>query len=179
MFFEPVQIDSPEAREAKERYLEDQKWQQARENRPLLKPSPVERFAALLEKYEAGDLSAWWQLNREMTLKRDSKFYGDEFEPDLTTLPGWQEADLTTRKRIVEAAKRYISKGNPNTPAWLGTNIMHRPAFAGYRAFQLLLHEEPDWLSSISADVWKKWAPIILAFPIANVVESWSLNGNL
>ena len=170
LFFEPVQIDSPEAREAKERYLEDQKWQQARENRPLLKPSPVERFAALLEKYEAGDLSAWWQLNREMTLKRDSKFYGDEFEPDLTALPGWQEADLATRKRIVEAAKRYVLERDPETPSWLGTNILHHPAFAGYRALQLLLCEEPDWLFSVPADIWKKWAPIILAYPIANVV---------
>ena len=36
------------------------------QNIPLLDPPPKERVLQLLEKLEAGDLNAWWQLNMEM-----------------------------------------------------------------------------------------------------------------
>jgi hypothetical protein len=40
----------------------------------------------LLERYESGNLDAWWQLSRVLTLAPESTYYGDEFAADLTTM---------------------------------------------------------------------------------------------
>ena len=104
----------------------------------------------------------------EMTLEPDSQYYGTDYESDLTVLPGWKNADAVTRHRIVEAAKRYVLEQDPKIHDWLGKNIIHRPAFAGYRALQLLLQELPGFISSIPPGVWKQWASIILTYPISN-----------
>lgn len=164
----PVELNSPEAEKMKADYLEIQKWQKRDKERPLLSPPPAERIAGLLDECESDNSSAWWCLNMEMTLEPDSQYYGNEYESDLTVLPGWKNADTVTRHRIIEAAKRYILEQDPKTYEWLGKNIIHRPAFAGYRALQLLLQEIPDFISSVPANVWKKWAPIILTYPISN-----------
>lgn len=164
----PIELNSPEAEKMKADYLERQKWQKQDKERPLLNPPPAERIAGLLDECESGNSSAWWCLNRDMTLEPDSRFYGSDYESDLTALPGWKNADVVTRHRIVDAAKRYVLEQDPKTHDWLGKDIIHRPAFAGYRALQLLLQEIPHFISSLPADVWKKWAPIILAYPISN-----------
>ncbi len=160
---EPVELNSPKAQGMKADYLESQNWEEQKQ--PLLEPPPAKRIVTLLDKCESGNSAAWWRLTMEMTLEPDSTHYDDELESDLTILPGWKEADSITRARIVKAAERYVLEQDPETDEWLGTNILHRPAFAGYKALRLLLQEASDSLFSISAKVWKKWTPIILAYP--------------
>lgn len=164
----PIELNSPEAAKMKADYLETQKWLKRDKERPLLSPPPAERIAGFLNECESGNSSAWWRLNMEMTLEPDSQYYGDPLESDLTVLPGWKNADTVTRARIVEAAKIYVLEQDPKTHDWLGANIIYHPAFAGYRALQLLLHELPGFISTIPTDIWKKWAPIILAYPTSS-----------
>ena len=118
----------------------------------------------LLNQYESGDYSAWWKLNREMTLKPNSTHYrvNDEVESDLTVLPGWEAATPAIKQRIVEAAKSYLLNQDPETHQWLGMNTFYRPAVAGYRAFRLLSNDNQDFISNLPDTVWKKWAPTIL-----------------
>jgi predicted NACHT family NTPase len=161
---EPVVLGSPEAQRMKEGYLEAQKWQEGRSHdRPLVEPPPQERIAVLLDRFESGDVSAWWRLNLAMTPEPDRK-YPDDFELDLRELPGWKAAADPTRARAVAAAKQYIIAADPETPTWLGTNLWHRPAVAGYRALKLLLAEDPAFVESIPPNVWEKWAPTVLAY---------------
>ena len=148
----------------KETYLENQKWQNRERKRPLLNPLPAQRIAKLLDQCESGNYAAWWQLNMEMTLKPHSTRYGAELESDLTALPGWQSADDTTKHRIVEGAKKFLVEQDPETSKWLGANTFFRPALAGYRAFRLLLGEAADFIRQLDKSVWRKWAPIILAY---------------
>lgn len=164
----PVELDSPEAQKMKADYLERQERQERDRDRPLLDPPPAKRIATRLDECEAGNSATWWHLNLEMTLEPDSTQYGNELESDLTALPGWKTAETTTRARIVEAAKRYVLEQDPEAHQWLGTNTLHRPAFAGYRALRLLLQEAPGFISTIPTDVWKRWAPIILAYPTSS-----------
>lgn len=175
----PIELNSPEATKMKADYLETQKWLKRDKERPLLSPPPAERIAELLNEYESGNSSAWSHLNIEMTLEPDSQYYGDLLESDLTVLPGWKNADTVTRARIVESAKIYILEQDPKTHEWLGTNIIHHLAFAGYRALQLLLHELPGFISTIPTDIWKKWAPIILAYPTSSGVVDEEIHHNL
>ena len=177
---EPIELDSPKAKKMRERYLETKELLKKRNNRPQLDPPPAERIALLIDEFESGNTSAWWRLNMEMTLKPDSTHYGNEYESDLTSFPGWDEADVTTRLRIIAAAKRYLREGNPETERWLGTSgLLYRPAFAGYRAFRLILQEEPEFISTVPASVWEKWAPIILAHPSSFGVEDSTVQKEL
>jgi hypothetical protein len=139
-----------------------------REKTPLLDPPPKERVLQLLEKLEAGDLSAWWQLNMEMTLEPESQYYDNEFELDLTRLPGWQEADEATQRRIIEGAKKYVQQQDDVDYGWIGTNTFDRPALAGCRAFLLLLQESPYFLENLPSEIWKRWASVIVAAPSSN-----------
>ncbi|MBI3248296.1 MAG: hypothetical protein HYZ50_17455 [Deltaproteobacteria bacterium] len=176
----PIKLDSPEAQKERENYEEMQKWQnRKKEEKPLLDPPPEQRIATLLDQCEAGNLEAWWRLNMEMTLEPDSTHYGSELEADLTTLPGWKTAHSTIKARIIEVAKKYLLEQDPHTPDWLGKGIHHRPALAGYRALRFLLQKEPSWLSLLSSDIWKKWASIILAYPIASDVEEEKIQQTL
>ena len=162
----PITLNSPEATKMRQHYLKMQERLEKREKKKkLLDPPPATRIANLLARCESGDYEAWWQLTLDLTLKPDSERYGDEFEPDLTSLPGWSEANVLTRDRIIQAAINYISARDPEISQWLGTNTIYRPAFAGYKAFCLLLKERPHRFSSISHDTWVKWAPVIIAYP--------------
>jgi predicted NACHT family NTPase len=160
-----IELDSAQANQLKSNYLRMQEMQDRRRNPPLLDPPPKEIVLQRLEKLEAGDLNAWWQLNMEMTLKPDSTHYGSDFELDLTELPGWQEADEATQRRIIEGAKKYIQQQDDIDYRWIGTNTFNRPALAGYRALQLLLQESSVFFQNLPSKIWQRWAPVIIAAP--------------
>ncbi|MBE9189638.1 hypothetical protein IQ230_04515 [Gloeocapsopsis crepidinum LEGE 06123] len=174
-YFAPIELNSTQADKLRSDYLRMQEMQYRRQNPPLLEPPPKERVLRLLEKLEAGDLSAWSQLNMEMTRKPESKYDDNEFKLDLTKLPGWQEAEEPTRRRIIESAKKYVQYQDDINYDWIGTNTFNRPALAGCRAFQLLLKQNSDFLEHLSPEIWKKWAPVIIASPSSNPNEDFYL----
>ncbi|WP_416667183.1 NACHT domain-containing protein [Egbenema bharatensis] len=164
-----IDLNSARAVKVYTNYWQDQAWQSyTRQHNSLLEPPPKKRVLQCLDELELGDLSAWWRLNMEMTLKPESQYYGDEFELDLTQLPGWQEVDEITQRRIIEGAKKYIQQQNNISHEWIGTNAFDRPALAGCRAFLLLLQESPYFLGSLSPEIWEVWAPVIIAVPSSN-----------
>ena len=162
-YFSPVVIDSPEAQEMKVRYLEMQRWQQPRE-KVLVEPPPAERIKECLNAIESDDVEKWWHLCREMTLEPDSEYFRNEFDVDLRKLPGWISADVTTRSRIVQSAKKYILERDTEPDRWLGTNTLYYPAMAGYKAFYLLGEEDLAFILTLPVLIWQKWAPIIVAY---------------
>ena len=165
---ESIELDSPKADKLKAKYLKDQELLQSSPNKPpLLSPPPKERVLAALSQFENGTLDSWPHLCLEMTLLPTSTRYNAGFEVDITTLPGWKNADEVTKLRIIAAAKQYIYQGEPETDAWLGTNSFRCSALSGYKALRLIALKDPDFISTISADVWQKWAAIILDFPKA------------
>lgn len=97
----------------------------------------------------------------------NSIYYDDMllFKPNITTLPGWKEAESLTKTRIIEAAKVYIHKGDPKNSQWLGTDKFYYSTLAGYKALCLILQEAPEYISTIPNAVWKKWTPVILNYP--------------
>ncbi len=163
-WFAPVEIHSSQADELRARYCEWGEWQEEEEER-LVEPPPQERIAILLDRVEAGELDAWWRLNSEMTLEPTSACYGHELESDLTTLPGWIASDSTTRQRILNAAQQYLLRAQPASSEWLGTNTLHLPDFAGYRALRLLAAERTDTVDALPADRWQAWTPVIVGYP--------------
>ncbi|MDD4651244.1 MAG: hypothetical protein PHQ34_03340 [Methanothrix sp.] len=164
-----IEIKSHEADKLRERYQREQEYVDKKDKENTLDPSPSERVALLLDKFESGDPNAWWRLNMELSLEPDSVHYGNEFESDLTALPGWKSANTETKERIIKAAKKYLFESDPETQIWIGQNVFHRPAFAGYRALRLLQREVPSDIAILPINVWIKWAPTILSYPLFDV----------
>lgn len=162
---EAVELNSPAASKMKRNYEEAQKWARDEDEQPQLEPPPHARIARCLELFEAGQVDAWWWLNREMTLEDTSTHYGYGPESDLTELPGWANADDETKHRIIRAAERYLQERDPVTGEWLGQNKIHPPDFSGYRALCLLQRQAPERLVRLSVGVWQKWAPVVIGFP--------------
>jgi len=143
------------------------------EPEPTLDPPPKQRVLTALKRVEADQPQLWWQIVVEMKLMPTNKEYIHDriFESDITRLPGWKEAEANTKVRIIEAAKKYLNAGDPETQAWLDTNNFSHPPFAGYQALYLLAKQEPDFISQIVANTWIKWISVILKsinFPHGN-----------
>lgn len=170
-FVKPVDLNSPFAQKMRERAQTHRQREEQLNNRPVLEILPSERISELLDECESGNPSVWWQLNRVMKFREDGSGYFDEREPDLMAFPGWETAKDETRTRIIETAKHYVLHGEPETSTWLGTHIIYHPALAGYRALLLLLQHDSGFVLALPADIWHKWAPIILAYPKALGVQ--------
>jgi predicted NACHT family NTPase len=165
--FAAIELESDQAKELRANYIKGQEIEVLSQNNASqpLNPLPKDRIIMLLDMLETGDLSAWWRLNMEMTLQRNSKYYGDDFQLDLTKLIGWEEAEELTRKRIIEGAKNYVQHQNDISCDWIGTDKYNHAALAGCRAFHLLLKLSPDFFYALSPEIWKKWAPVVIATP--------------
>jgi hypothetical protein len=160
---DPVDLHSEFADKLRQDY---QRWSQWQERRPrareLITPPPSVRVQKCLDRFEAGEIDAWWHLNLQMTLSTETALC-DELEMDLFSLPGWNEATTITRGRIVNAARSYLRAKTPDPSSWVGTTTLHRPDLAGYRALLLLTSEDENFVTELSDDFWKQWAPVVLA----------------
>lgn len=162
---EAIELGSLRAQQEQARYLEQQEGLDEGEQQPLLKPSPRERVLETLSKIEPDQSNLWCSLCFELTLEIDSTHYGDPFGSSLTNLPGWIEAEDSTKEKILNAARLYLSDGDPENQAWLGTNNFRYSALLGYQALSLLLQKAPSFIFTLSAEEWQKWTAIILAYP--------------
>jgi predicted NACHT family NTPase len=161
----PIELGSQRAKEEKARYEESQRFLanlSKRDPIPLLEPPPKQRVIAVLEKIEAEKPELWWQLPTEMSLEPTSSHYHFCDKPDLTEFPGWIEAEVDTRKRVIETAKAYLDVGQSDIKKTLNTNHFTHDEFAAYQALYLLLKQEPEFLSTVSSQIWMKWTPVIL-----------------
>jgi predicted NACHT family NTPase len=170
-YLKPIELESVQAEGLRANYLKTQERKKRQRDIPLIEPPPKERVLQCLDKLEKGNLSAWSQLNMEMTLKPDSQVYNNELEWDLTKLPGWHNADKITRTRIIDGAKQYILKQDNIPYDWIGSDQFNRPALAGGRALQLILKKDPYFLETLSFDTWQRWVSVIVASPCERYCE--------
>jgi hypothetical protein len=167
---ELVELNSEIALKMKSDYANALKQQkefaemEAEHRPPLLDPPPKERVLKILERIEKGEKLFFW-LTQELSLESDSQFYSSDWEADATKLPGWAEADLQTRDRIIEAAKNHILHGDPENKEWVGTNSFQYSALGGFRALVLLLETAREFIQELNDEVWEKWAAIIALHP--------------
>ncbi len=158
----PIELNSPEAKETKEHCKKIEKY---KKEPPLIKPSPSKRIEKRLKDCEEGKYHIWWHLLQEMTLESRSQNYGYVYETVISSLPGWKDSSIKTRERMLNAGKELLINGDPFTNKWLGTHEFYDSALAGYKALEFFLDLEPDYVENLPNKLWKKWAPIILAFP--------------
>ena len=175
--FEGVSLDSVEAKQAIEyrRLME----QLERGRRPPIKPPPAERVKDCLNRFESGQLNAWWHLNCELTLSPESTHYGADQDFLITKMPGWSEANEETRNRIIATAESYFRNAEPLVSEWLGTNEFRRADYAAYRALILLREMRRDAYDGLGPNLWRKWAPVVAAVDRLTGAEEAELHDSI
>lgn len=159
-FFTPVVLNSDQAQKMRDQYEQAQKWQQKKESR-LLEWLPRDRIQHYLTRFEKGRNDAWWILLKEMTLEDTSERYKNVFHPDITELPGWRNSDENTRQRILNAAESYLNAKVVFNAKRLLDSSADEKDIAAYKAFLLLLNEQPEKMLAITEDVWGYWVLIL------------------
>jgi len=142
-------------------------WQRRRERRARQENSEDDfddQIATHLDRFENGEPTGYWIATRLVCIRPGTKYYDDEFQPDLTTHPRWGRLPLSVRNRFVELAPRYLAEGRCAPERWLGKELNYHPAEAGYRALLLLHRHDRATLEALPASIWREWAPIIIAW---------------
>ncbi len=170
-WLEPIRLDAPETVALREQ------WQRIRSRRhrdqPDDAPEVDEWILRHLDGAESGDLSQFWQALRLLTVPPGVRQYRDEFQPDLTAHSRWKSLSDTVQNRLLEAALRYVREGECNPDEWLDQEVRYFPAEAGYRALMLILRLAPHELDTLPPEVWRRWAPILVAWPVAVDGAAW------
>ncbi|MBD2393585.1 hypothetical protein H6G11_04855 [Cyanobacterium aponinum FACHB-4101] len=165
-YFEATDLDSEQGKKAKSFYYKYEKDKKKLQNINPLKLSPSERILMYVEEIELGNIAYWTSLCREMSLLYNTSPYGHDFKLNLMELPGWKNADDSTKKRIIESAKKYILEKENFNYDWIGTNQVDL-AIAGCKALYLLLNIKPNFVNQLPPSIWEKWASIIIAYSSA------------
>ena len=165
-----MELDSSEAAQARSTYELHRRWdkrnEEEEEQKPL-NPPPAERVRIHLERLEQGQFAAWWWMSEDLSLEPNDTHYRTHFEADITGFVGWRVADEGLRHRIILSAEGYVRGADPQTSEWFGGNELYYSSLAGYRALRLLLREAPDRLDTLDADIWRRWTPTVLTYPVS------------
>ncbi|WP_028778879.1 NACHT domain-containing protein [Shimazuella kribbensis] len=165
----PVDLLSKQATTSKKRYyrkIDDEK--KNNETEILV----INNISSHLYKMEQGDLDSWWHLNCDLSFTNGY----NEFESDLTKYRLWIKLTHTTKTKIQESAKKYILEKKIDGFSWIKPNTISRPEYAGFRAFQLMLKVNPEFVKSLSTDIWKNWASVFIAYPVSSENEDIQQN---
>jgi hypothetical protein len=165
--FDGVPLDSPLARQEKEHHR--LMCERVERRRPSVDPPPAQRVRECLDRLEAGDIRAWWQMNRELTLTPESTHYSD-LDYRITDMPGWVEADQATRERIVASAIPFLEGAKPTVDQWLGKDSVI------FSALVLLRELQPNIYDRLDLALWRKWAPLVVAVPQGTGTETSKLH---
>jgi hypothetical protein len=125
----------------------------------------VEQILTKLE--QGGSVDLWATLVHALSLAEHAKSDHDFTDHPVIEYPGWKQADVEHRMRMLDAAERFVRERDGWTDEWLQADRWHTGATAGLHAWIALTHDAPERLAEIPATVWQSWTPAIAvhAFP--------------
>jgi len=175
--FAPVDLNSDLARQMREVENQNQGIIQAKEKRLSNQTNSYLQLLSYVEQFNQGDMNSWWKLNL-LFLGSDPEKRGHEFEVDLAEFSLWKRIDSEIQRQLVSISRVYLNTQR-GEKIHLENNRISRPAISAFRAFYLLATHDPENLDDLSADVWTKWAPVILAYPVFGNKPYLSVHQNL
>ena len=178
-----VEIGSIQATNMKNYYqarMNLRKIEGEQKSKKPLEPPPIKLVEDLLDEFDAGQLDAWCKISYYMTLDIYGAYKFDEVFLDFTKQPVWEVARLTTKERLINAAKKYLI-GQTVEKAIEGseTNLVFTSASAGYKALLLLRAVKKHELKSIPKEVWDKWGPVIINCSVSSGTQEEEANNDI
>ena len=138
---------------------------------------PFERLQEALDRMDAGETWQWIYVCAALTSIPSDTHNTWGFQPDLTDFPTWQCCDDDTRERVMRAAQSYVMAqdvvptGN-NSEDWYDIGSIPDVEFYGYSAIFLILKADPNALSQLPADRWKRWSKIVVWYHYVPIIEN-------
>jgi hypothetical protein len=172
--YEAIRLDTPEAEAMRE------EWKTEQEARRLPAETQVDpaqfdqQVIAELDAFRNGDVAAYWRLQYPLMIDDDGFIVGREFRDDLTETPGWRRLPEEVRDGIADSAALYLRQGDPDPDRWVGTNTVYWPAWGGYCALKLMWKERRSAFDELDPTLWRRWAPIVVAWPNLGTEEEQS-----
>jgi len=168
---EPVALDSPEADEMRRSWRASRRRQSAMrgKNGDVNKRDDVDNeIEELLARFDKGEAVGFWYSMRLLTVAPGSKYFGEEFDPDVVSMKRWPTLSEQLRERLVDAADNYLRSYSCESHQWLRKpETRYHPADAGYRAMILLLRLAPSRLRRLPTSAWIEWAPVLATWSTA------------
>jgi len=161
--FLPIALDSQQARNLRDRYLEQDLIGRS-EELDSAKKAYEQRLTTLIDECESGVTDAWAELDWFLMLRTDGTHVGRTDHPNIKSYPGWAYCDDTTQTRIVKAAEKFILEGSPNVDEWIDSGDIPFRVTAGYQAIYLVFEHDPSFNQNMSDQIWSKWVPAILFY---------------
>jgi hypothetical protein len=147
-------LNSEEAANAKKAREAEKRHNTRPTARKKLRPPPKKRVRHFLDLCETKDARFFTNLSNEMTLEEQSTQYG--FSRILITTPGWDAADLGTRNRIVEAAKRFLTTKSDEPERCRSSPL--NSILPGYMPAMLLaIRQDSKWMEQLASKWWRRW----------------------
>ena len=162
-----VDLGSPESRWMRREHRHARKYvarYKLKERKPRAPRAVAGRVRRSLLGFERGHIRSAVDLQHWLSISPDDGSQHSFFEWNLVALPGWRTLDEETRKRIVEAGKKYLLSSDDHAAEWLGSNQLDPAAAAGYRYLCLIDALDPAWLSEHGSEIWPRWSAITLSF---------------
>jgi len=168
-----IQLASDEAARARSRLAYERQIAEMYQPPPVPEVDLPKVIRDCLERAEAGEWQAWWQMNVWLACPPENPNAGTDLDYIITEMPGWLSADEPVRRRIVTGAVRYLADAQSEADAWLGRQPqpLHRVDLAALRAFLLLHQEDPEAYAALPTSIWQKWANVIVGLPRHGVVD--------
>lgn len=89
---------------------------------------------------------------------------GDDIS-DLTEREVWKQAGSRLRRRLITAAFLYLEESQPDPAIWkTSSSVWGEREFTTVAALRLLQSEVPHRLEDRGEEMWKKWAPLVVAY---------------
>jgi hypothetical protein len=164
----PVELDSAEAAEARGQWRESY-GRREEHRRRATEPRDAWVNARIIDAARDaadGDIKAFWNGVRLVTVRPGTERYFDEYKPDLSTHPRWATLPEEARQQFVQAAPIFLTEARCEPSTWLGQDKTSFVAVAAYRAMILLLREHPEALAALEGRVWREWAPILIDWAV-------------
>jgi hypothetical protein len=154
-----VPLNTPEAAQMRADYEQFQKYQQfGQATKKSPPPADPQALGKILTKTTPDAFFEIWYACGQGPA-------GNETTP-IEPLKGWSTLDATTRIRILEAAKTYLTNPHPlGTNKWWKQGQYSYYEIAGYDALSLLHLEGPNFLEELKARDWERWARIVVCYP--------------
>lgn len=168
-----IGLDSEEAARARSRLEYERQIAATYRRSPAPEVDLRAEIRTCLERAEAGDWQAWWQLNTVLARSPENPNLLDDLDYIITDMPGWRSADESIRKRIVATTAAYLANAESQADSWLGRQPLplNRIDLAALRGLLLLHEQDPAVYAALPAAIWQKWAPTIVGLPRHGVVD--------
>ncbi len=127
-------------------------------------PPLSERIQQLLDLGLSGRPDLFWDLDRHLSINAQGYSDSNGLHSDITQLPGWKQADETTRTRILDLAEQVVVTLEPTSLQGVDLHTYHHTNTSTICAFQLLLDQRPVFIKALPVEIWTTWAEAIMRY---------------